>query len=606
MQPDQPCTTFTSTAHIVLRKGTPKSLRAPMLLGSARHFFRPSVRGISYAFSLNSRPSADRQVIVESLSWTSRAWITSSQTDRSQPHKQSHPFPHVESYPVSMYSDELTEKKRLLDQMRKLTRQHPSMTAGALLDWYSERVKESRNRIPSGSGDSPAAVEWIMRYAARRQDIYTLRRLRPLAQFWSHQVLKDDALRAHVDGSHSLTYASLAIRLDNALFGIAAKQDNWRVMHSLVKDKLPRDRWTPYMCLALLRAKSTVALAQVPRISSCVSYDPVAGHQKDEQIKLELWNMFLSEFGHYLRTAQVSETDPNQKTVLLSPWIIAALMELYSRCGKPEQTWNLLHMYTTMLFRDTLPNQYRKSSRPFVLRNSASRLLSHRHIYIPGPKLLNAILRAYLGCQKPAMALEAFSELSSTPLPAALAIPGAASPIDTRLVLEPNNQSILLVMDAIRYQKTLNHEAICLMLSFLKQIDRTWGTWRARDEPLYHPMFLSLRPMQRLLDWCLQVEAYKLVRPILRFQQGLFRRELRWNISGNRSHLWLQVSNEFSLLQQWKATLDKLCSRRWVKHDQVDALYAMALRVAQYREEARGTKAIRILPRRRIIPKNVF
>ena len=146
-----------------------------------------------------------------------------------------------------MYSDEPTEKKRLLDQMRKLTRQHPSMTAGALLDWYSERVKESRNRIPSGSGDSPAAVEWIMRYAARRQDIYTLRRLRPLAQFWSHQVLKDNALRAHVDGSHSLTYASLAIRLDNALFGIAAKQDNWRIMHSLVKDKLPRDRWTPYM-----------------------------------------------------------------------------------------------------------------------------------------------------------------------------------------------------------------------------------------------------------------------------------------------------------------------------------------------------------------------
>ena len=316
--------------------------------------------------------------------------------------------------------------------------------------------------------------------------------------------------------------------------------------------------------------------------------------------------MFLSEFGHYLRAAQVLETDPNQKTVLLPPWIIAALMELYSRCGKPEQTWNLLHMYTTMLFRDTLPNQYRKSSRPFVLRNSASRLLSHRHIYIPGPKLLNAILRAYLGCQKPAMALEAFSELSSTPLPAALAIPCAASRIDTRLVLEPNNQSILLVMDAIRYQKTLNQEAICLMLSFLKQIDRTWGTWRARDEPSYHPMFLSLRPMQRLLDWCLQVEAYKLVRPILRFQQGLFRRELRWNISGNRSHLWLQVSNEFSLLQQWKATLDKLCSRRWVKQDQVVALYAMALRVAQYREEARGTKAIRILPRRRIIPKNVF
>ena len=97
-----------------------------------------------------------------------------------------------------------------------------------------------------------------------------------------------------------------------------------------------------------------------------------------------------------------------------------------------------------------------------------------------------------------------------------------------------------------------------------------------------------------------------LVRPILRFQQGLFRRELRWNFSGNRCRFWLQASNEFSLLQQWKATLDKLCSRRWVKQDQVDALYTMALRVAQYREEARGTKAIRILPRRRIIPKNVF
>jgi len=257
------------------------------------------------------------------------------------------------------------EQAQLLDQLTRLSRTHPDMTATALVQWYLERVKESRSRLASGSADSPAAVAMLMRYATRRRDIDTLRRLRAPARHWTRQC----------GDSRHLQKPSLSTKLHSTLFGLAAQHDHWPVMYRLVQDKSPRDRWTPFMCLALLRAKSTTDMIQ--------ARDPTG---PDAEAKRALWGLFLHEFGHYLAMVR------HNSTTTAPPWILMALMELYARCGNDAHVWRLLHMYVASIRRPEM-----RQEGPLVLRNAPCRLLPQPTSYIPGPRLLHAVMRTSSG-----------------------------------------------------------------------------------------------------------------------------------------------------------------------------------------------------------------
>lgn len=442
------------------------------------------------------------------------------------------------------------EQAQLLDQLTRLSRTHPDMTATALVQWYLERVKESRSRLASGSADSPAAVAMLMRYATRRRDIDTLRRLRAPARHWTRQC----------GNSRHLQKPSLSTKLHSTLFGLAAQHDHWPVMYRLVQDKSPRDRWTPFMCLALLRAKSTTDMIQ--------ARDPTG---PDAEAKRALWGLFLHEFGHYLAMVR------HNSTTTAPPWILMALMELYARCGNDAHVWRLLHMYVASIRRPEM-----RQEGPLVLRNAPCRLLPQPTSYIPGPRLLHAVMRAYARRGDTAATLSAFARLTSTSVPDTFTtceIPWHA----TDVVLEPSNTSIILAMDAMLQQRGVVASTVPQLLHFLKQVDRSWGSWRARHEPAARPMFINLRTMRHVLTWCLHANAHDEVRHVLRFQQGLLRRELRWHTSPHARPVWLQDPNEWASLRRWRHTLQQLVQRRWISERQERALYVKALHVVRHR-----------------------
>lgn len=471
--------------------------------------------------------------------------------------------------------DANSEQMQLFDNMVRLMHEKPQMTASVFLDWYFERVKESRTRLLHGSADSSAAIAVLIWYAARRSDVYTLRKLRAPATVWTQRIQQDNARKAHVSPTHILNEPTLAAKLDNILFGIAAKHDNWPVMYALVKDKPPDKRWTPYMCHALLRAKSTIDMLETKP-------------QDGDDPKHALWNMFLSEFGHYIGFAHNASADTPDVQTILPHWVLAGLMHLYARCGKPEPTWNLLRLYA-----QSLGSEFK------VLRSAPSRLLSRPASHIPGPRLLNAVLLAHMRDNSPRDALRAFAQLTDTPMPKELAlVPTLALDVPT---LEPSNGSVTLAMEAIVQCEGLSLNTVSTQLALLKHIDRAWGTWRARCEPSFRPMLLSLRVMERLLAWCVEANAADIIPSIMRFQQGLLRRELRWHAAHKAAYVWLPNSNEYATLQRWKAMLTRIQSRRWITRKHAHALYALALEVARHREKQRARKAVR-LPHRHHIP----
>lgn len=455
-----------------------------------------------------------------------------------------------------------------------------------MLDWYQERVKESRSRLLKGSADSYISHQLLINYAAQRHDVSTLQRLKPSAQLWSQRWKHDSS--TSLAGVNMGGVASLSDKIDGILFVLAAKQGHWHVMHKLATSRHPRKRWSPQMCLAMLRSRDALDMithiqqGEAP-LKTGLSMDEVndTPERNDVVAKQVLWNMFMREFGHYIQRAKALSS--NSKSSLPS-WVTAALLELYSKSGKVDSTLDLARSYVQTQKSE---NRLSKLDGYHVLRNAPSRLLTSPSALIPGPRLLHSILKTFQVQENQKAVLQAFSALTLTHLDLHEEAP-LGHPLfhQKEIVLEPDNTTILLAMDAIIKAESHTSDLPEKLLSFLRSVDRAWGSWRLRQDPSWHPMFLDLRPMQRLLSLCLETGAYRVVRQILRFQQGLLRRELKWHKSSNKKRIWRQGLNELTMLHKWADTLAVLRKRRWIMDNQAHYLYQMASKLArqyQYR-----------------------
>lgn len=468
-------------------------------------------------------------------------------------------------------------QSHLYSQLQEKIRRDPGDSPTQMLDWYQERVKESRSRLSQGSADSYGSNLLLIKYAAQRHDVSTLQRLKPTAQAWSQAWKQDFNTTAGANPGDS---QSLNEKIDGILFVLAAKRGNWHAMYKLATSRHLRKRWTPEMCLAMLRSRGALDMITSIQQKEQISQTELSEDQIDDTstgtdvgAKQYLWNMFLREFRRYMPRAEPSSTPS-----AMPSWVASALLDLYSKSGKVESTLDLAWSYLQMHKR----NPVSKSVAGRILHNAPSRLLTCPMSTIPGPRILNSILKAFRDQGNPKAVLQAFSILTHTnmDLPEESLI---SHPLLERkeFIFEPDNNTILLVMDVMSMTETHSKDLPMKLLDFLRRVDSAWGSWRVRKDPMWHPMFLDLRPMQRLLDLCLEVNAYRPVRQILRFQQGLLRRELKWHQSSRKKRIWRQGLNEFTILGEWTNTLAALRRRRWILVDQAQSLYSMALQLAR-------------------------
>lgn len=477
-------------------------------------------------------------------------------------------FPRIDRPPEIRKRQE--EQAKLIRELKNKTRHEPFLKAGSLLDWYSERVKESRTRLAHGSADSAEAVLLLMKYAGRRRDIYTLRRLRTLVLAWTQEHLEKAALRPSAgQGSQPL----LLMRLDNMLFSLAAQHDNWSAMHMLASSR-SSERWTPFMCRALLRTDGALDMV-TKEPGSSDSLRPL--EPSESKARKELWDMFLDEFGQMIRRSHL--IPPENAPQMLAPlpnWITAALLELYSRSGRTTQALTLMNMH--------LASHYAQlSKRPvhedhITLHRGPSRLITNSDVSIPGPVILNALLSSFLRTKSPLHALRFFEMMTRTPLKLTAETEAQPLPIDTRFVLEPNTKSVLLVIDA--FLATTSNENGNKLLNLLQKVEKTWGL--LAPEPVCNrPLILDLRPFMKLLLFGLKTNDKELVRRVLRYQQGVLRREKRWqNKPTNDGRVdWREQPNGLTLLKRWEAILNQLCKRAWINRSHAQALYSLAKRL---------------------------
>ena len=472
-------------------------------------------------------------------------------------------------------------QSHLYDRLQEKLRSDPGESPAQMLEWYQERLKESRSRLLQGSADSYHSNLLLINYAAQQHDIRTLRRLKPAAQIWSQRwkhEMGSSETRANLGGT-----ALLSEKIDGILFVLAAKQGNWQVMLKLATSRHPRKRWTPQMCLAMLRSRG--ALDMITRIQHHLTPSKLGSSDNDNDdtpehndvvAKQILWSMFLREFWQYWQKPKLTSSNISEP---LPSWITAALLDLYSKSGKVGPTLDLAWSYIQLH-----ENKGRSSNRSQarILRNGPSRLLTSPNSLIPGPRILYYILKAVKLQEDSNAVLQAFAALTHTDLRPQGEL-NLAHPLfrQNKYIFEPDNNIILLVMDAMVKAETHSKDLPDKLLSFLRSVDRSWGSWRARMDPSWHPMFLDLRPIQRLLDLCLEMDAYRIVRQVLRFQQGLFRRELKWHTTPHKKRLWRQGLNELTMLREWTDTLAALRRRRWIIDDQAQSLYHMASQLAQ-------------------------
>lgn len=477
------------------------------------------------------------------------------------------------------------ERQRLYHLLLQKTRFSPSTTAGDLLEWYFERVKESRTRLAEGSADSRAAIMLLIHYAFRRRDVHTLKRLYASAAYWSQKERHSQALGAS-SGSNGV---DPLLKLQTILFSVAARQNNWQAMHMLVTSG-GLHIWTPFMCRAFLRTEGALDMIQAPSVA------PPPGASADVRAKHELWAYFLDGFGTQLRCAQAQLPEGSQPT--LPSWVVLTLLELYARSGRSALAMRLVQQYLGTRMQTT----------NLVLRRAPSALLSNMFEEIPGPQLLNRLLAAHTVGGTAGDVLGVFVQFTRT---AGLSYCSG----NKQGVLEPDNNSILLVLDALRSLHGPTVGGAETMLHVLFAVDRTWGPAQKLVSAAAHvagqpsvaskpangsfadaydtatmPLFVDFRVMTRLFRTCLDANAVAVARRALRFQQGLLRRELRWHESvlHSRSALfWTSSPNEYSMLRSWTAMLRRLQRRRWMCSAHVNALYTMALRVTVMRTQLR-------------------
>ncbi|WFC95740.1 hypothetical protein MBRA1_002394 [Malassezia brasiliensis] len=425
------------------------------------------------------------------------------------------------------------------------------------MDWYVERVKESRTRLAIGSADSAEALLLLMRYARRRRDVYTLRRLRTSVAAWTQQHREQASLRSDDVPKHE---PLLLTRLDNTLFGLAAEQDNWSVMHNLVKSR-NEEHWTPFMCRAMLRTKGALQMvtgeAHVADAAQTLSDD-------ERHARNALWSHFLDEFGMQIRRAQTDlSKDKSRVFTPLPTWIVAALLDLYARSCRAHQALALANVYLT-----SLPVESEQA--PRVLRAGPSHLITDPDAPIPGPTLLHTLLSAFVRAGEPHNAGQIFEKMARTPLPGPASPSGPLLPLDTRFLFEPDVRTVLLAMDAVAATAPSGRGEAMLVL--LQTVERTWGVL-SPDAAHRTPLLLDARPFTKLLHFARNARDTRLVRRVLRFQYGALRRELRWRRwHGSTTARTVPIPNEYALLKRWEAELGKLR-----KHGYLDAAHAQAL-----------------------------
>lgn len=472
------------------------------------------------------------------------------------------------------------EQILLTRELRLMMQVQPFRNPKDFTNWYWERVKESRTRLPRGSAESAQAISLLMRYARRRRDVYTLRRLRPSALAWSRDYLRRVALRpGPVLREHDL----LSTQLDNMLFGLAAQQNNWTAMHALASLR-SGERWTPFMCRALLRtegALSMVSNANVPETP------PSTLDVGESRTRNALWGMFLDEFGRMIRCSQQkSWSNRSEALAPLPPWITVALMELYARSGRAKQAVTLMNMH---LAGQLAARPKASNHEPIVIPGGPPRLITNRETHIPGPVLLNPVLAAFLHNHCHNCALNFFKTMTRTPIKS----PGAnALPLfDTHFVLQPDNNTLLLVMNAVR---DLNpYECGEAQLNLLKKFESTWGVLGESTQT--KPLVIDMRPFTKLLQFCEETNNKILARRVLRYQQGAFQRAFRWLESHGHTNGFSQSHrpNEFTILKHWQGILSKLYRRRWIRFSHVRALNSLSKQWTLFLRQTRISKPSR-------------
>ena len=286
-------------------------------------------------------------------------------------------------------SSEVQEQESLLRLLQERTATQPETTAGELLQWYQERIKESRTRLVHGSADSSESAAHLVQYAARRHDVATLQELRKHADAWEHRTRRTHSLPLPPPTDAAHPRVPLTAKIDNILFSLAARQRNWRVMCMLATSRARAQQWTPFMCRAFLRAEYAYSGNGVEDAASL-------------ECRRKLWDIFRAQFGPQLKSVDDMASDPSAELRRQStpPWLLVFMLQMHARSGDADAALRLIQHYLESV-RQTQPL-------PAVLRRGPSQLLTRRKQRIPGPTLLNALLHSLLRAGRPEDALFAF------------------------------------------------------------------------------------------------------------------------------------------------------------------------------------------------------
>lgn len=458
--------------------------------------------------------------------------------------------PHLNSTHTIQHELISAERSSVLQSLREQAASG-NMRAGDLIDWYINRVKDSRARLRQGNGSSLDAIALLIAYAARRRDASALRRLQHhTAESTRHQ-LEEASITLN-----ELPYEVLTMRIKNALFSLAAQQCNWRGMYDIVR-AVPKGSMSQFMCRAYLQAHSRYSRRPKPQENS--------GNR---------WRVWLAErFRDELASLATNEFNwPATRNI--PSWLVDAALTHVSQSGRVTDTVHLVDTY--------LDTRYDKSAGLVTLERRRARLMEDESI--PGHRLLNHILYACVNSGDAKRALECFHRYTHMP----------ADGIETNphFRIEPVNFSLILALTAMEKEAT-NTKQVEEMLSFLKHAEQCWGLYAARDSPkmveqpdiprqsLATPLLIDLRPLTIILRKALELESKYLVRAICRFQRGLLRRELRWHVSASSTKTLRDNRNEHTVSERWDAVLLRCVERGYISTAHRLSLRALSVAVAR-------------------------
>lgn len=171
--------------------------------------------------------------------------------------------------------------------------------------------------------------------------------------------------------------------------------------------------------------------------------------------------------------------------------------------------------------------------------------------------------------------MEVFGAMTRTPIEI-LAPEQLLPPLDTRFILEPDTNSVLIMMDALA--RAASHEKGAALLGLLQQVERIWGVLASG---VAQPLLYDHRPFIKLLQYCMDSDDRVLARRALRYQRGAMQRTLQWyKQAAMPIHDFHERPNTETLRRRWEASLARLQNRAWIKKAHADALRGFAKQLA--------------------------